>query len=82
MVLSVNGEVCQDGSTAGMVCGRAYLVWYLSQFMALEPGGLINTGAPVGVGMGLDSPTYLRAGDEVEAWIEGPGRQRQVCMEA
>lgn len=80
--LTVNGDVRQDGSTATMVRDPGYVIWYLSQFLVLEPGDLINTGTPAGVGMGMDPPTYLRPGDVMEAWISGLGRQRQVCVDA
>ncbi len=77
MWLSVNGERMQDGSTATMVYGVAFLVSYLSQFMTLHPGDVISTGTPPGVGMGRKPPRFLRAGDVVELGIEGLGRQRQ-----
>jgi 2-keto-4-pentenoate hydratase/2-oxohepta-3-ene-1,7-dioic acid hydratase in catechol pathway len=65
-----------------MVFDPFYLVWYLSQFMVLEPGDLINTGTPAGVGMGKKPPRYLRAGDVVELEVSGLGRQRQICRSA
>ncbi|MDP8978463.1 MAG: fumarylacetoacetate hydrolase family protein [Actinomycetota bacterium] len=80
--LWVNGELMQDSSTEQMVFGPAHLVWYVSQFMVLEPGDLINTGTPAGVAMGMESPRYLRAGDVMELEISGLGRQRQVCVDA
>jgi 2-keto-4-pentenoate hydratase/2-oxohepta-3-ene-1,7-dioic acid hydratase in catechol pathway len=80
--LEVDGERVQDGSTADMVFGVHHLVWYLSQFMVLEPGDLINTGTPAGVGLGFDPPRYLREGDVMELSIEGLGTQRQVCKRA
>ncbi len=80
--LWVNGELMQDSSTQQMVFGPAHLVWYVSQFMVLEPGDLINTGTPAGVAMGMDTPRYLRAGDVMELEISGLGRQRQVCVDA
>ena len=73
MWLTVNGEKRQDGSTRTMVYGVAHLVSYLSQFMSLEPGDIISTGTPPGVGMGMKPPTYLKAGDVVELGIEGLG---------
>ena len=82
MSLHLNGELMQSGSTRDMVFTPAHLVWYVSQFMVLEPGDLINTGTPAGVGMGLDPPRYLREGDIVELTIEGLGRQRQRCVRA
>lgn len=78
MWLKVNGETRQDGSTDTMVYGIAHLVSYLSQFMALEPGDIVTTGTPPGVGMGMKpTPQYLKAGDVVELGIEGLGEQRQ-----
>ncbi|MBW3602169.1 MAG: fumarylacetoacetate hydrolase family protein [Actinobacteria bacterium] len=80
--LWVNGELMQDSSTERMVFDPAQLVWYVSQFMVLEPGDLVNTGTPAGVAMGMDAPRYLRAGDVMELEISGLGRQRQVCVDA
>lgn len=77
MWLTVNGQKMQDGTTATMVYGAAFLVSYLSQFMTLHPGDVISTGTPPGVGMGQKPPRFLRAGDVVELGIEGLGRQRQ-----
>jgi 2-keto-4-pentenoate hydratase/2-oxohepta-3-ene-1,7-dioic acid hydratase in catechol pathway len=76
--LSVNGELRQDGTTKDMIFPVDHLVWYLSQFMVLRPGDVINTGTPAGVAMGRPDPPYLRAGDVVELEIGGLGRQRQV----
>lgn len=81
MWLKVNGETRQDGSSKTMVYGCAFLVSYLSQFMSLEPGDVISTGTPPGVGMGMKPPVYLRAGDVIELGIEGLGAQRQVCID-
>jgi 2-keto-4-pentenoate hydratase/2-oxohepta-3-ene-1,7-dioic acid hydratase in catechol pathway len=78
MWLKVNGESRQDGSSKTMIFGVATLVSYLSQFMSLEPGDVISTGTPPGVGMGMKPPVYLRPGDVVELGIEGLGEQRQV----
>jgi 2-keto-4-pentenoate hydratase/2-oxohepta-3-ene-1,7-dioic acid hydratase in catechol pathway len=75
--LWVNGELRQDGSTKSMIFGVDHVIWYLSQFMVLEPGDIINTGTPAGVAMGRPGTPYLRAGDVVELEIEGLGRQRQ-----
>lgn len=80
--LAVNGETMQDGTTRDMVFGVGYLVWYLSQFMVLEPGDLINTGTPAGVGMGRRPQRFLRRGDVMELEVEGLGRQRQTCADA
>jgi 2-keto-4-pentenoate hydratase/2-oxohepta-3-ene-1,7-dioic acid hydratase in catechol pathway len=77
MWLDVNGVRRQTGSTKTMLFGVAHLVHYLSQFMVLEPGDLINTGTPPGVGMGFQPPVWLQAGDVVQLGIEGLGRQQQ-----
>jgi 2-keto-4-pentenoate hydratase/2-oxohepta-3-ene-1,7-dioic acid hydratase in catechol pathway len=77
MGLSVNGETRQNGSTANMIFGVDHVIWYLSQFMVLEPGDVINTGTPAGVALGLPDHPYLRSGDVMELWIDGLGRQRQ-----
>lgn len=82
MSLDVNGERRQKGSTATMIFSVAHIVWYLSQFMVLEPGDVINTGTPPGVGMGQDPQVYLKDGDVMELEIEGLGRQRQVVRPA
>ena len=81
MWLKVNGATRQDGSTATMVYGVAFLVAYLSQFMSLNPGDIISTGTPPGVGLGMKPPTFLKAGDVIELGIEGLGQQRQVCID-
>jgi 2-keto-4-pentenoate hydratase/2-oxohepta-3-ene-1,7-dioic acid hydratase in catechol pathway len=81
--LSVDGEVRQDGNTSDMVFGVAEVVRYLSQFMVLEPGDVINTGTPAGVALGHPDPKpYLRAGQVVELGIAGLGTQRQVMGQA
>jgi 2-keto-4-pentenoate hydratase/2-oxohepta-3-ene-1,7-dioic acid hydratase in catechol pathway len=76
--LAVNGVLLQNGSTETMVFGVAELVSYVSRFMTLEPGDIISTGTPPGVGMGLKPlPQFLKAGDEVRLSIEGLGEQCQ-----
>lgn len=80
--LSVNGVVRQDGNTNDMIFDVLYIVWYLSQFMVLEPGDLINTGTPKGVSLGHDEVPYLRAGDIVEVSIDGLGAQRGELAQA
>ena len=82
MKLWVNGNLRQNGSTGTMIFDPAYLVHYISQFMTLEPGDLISTGTPPGVGLGMKPPQYLKPGDLVELEIEGLGRQRQRCVQA
>jgi len=77
--LRVNGETKQDGSTNKLIFGIAHLVSYLSEFMTLEPGDIVSTGTPPGVGMGAKPPVYLQPGDVVELGIEGLGEARQVA---
>jgi 2,4-didehydro-3-deoxy-L-rhamnonate hydrolase len=79
MWLDVNGHRYQNGSTKTMIFGAAALVSYLSRFMTLEPGDLITTGTPPGVGMGVKpSPVYLKPGDVMRLGIAGLGEQQQT----
>jgi 2,4-diketo-3-deoxy-L-fuconate hydrolase len=78
--LKVNGKTFQDGSTRTMVFKPAFLVSYVSRFMSLQPGDIISTGTPPGVGMGQRPPLYLRPGDTMELGIEGLGVQRQTVV--
>ncbi|GGY17216.1 fumarylacetoacetate hydrolase family protein [Streptomyces djakartensis] len=81
--LWVNGELKQDGTTAEQIFPVGEVVRYLSQFMTLYPGDVINTGTPAGVALGAPEPKpFLRAGDVVELEIEGLGRQRQEFKDA
>ncbi|MFJ2193802.1 fumarylacetoacetate hydrolase family protein [Kitasatospora sp. NPDC087861] len=80
--LAVNGEQRQSGSTKNMIFDVPYLIWYLSQYMVLRPGDVINTGTPAGVALGLPGTPYLRAGDTVELTIDGLGIQRQTFSNA
>jgi 2-keto-4-pentenoate hydratase/2-oxohepta-3-ene-1,7-dioic acid hydratase in catechol pathway len=80
--LRVNGKTFQNGSTDQMVFGPQFLVHYLSQFMSLQPGDVISTGTPPGVGLGQKPPIYLNEGDVVELGIEGMGVQKQVVVNA
>ncbi|MFC8299009.1 fumarylacetoacetate hydrolase family protein [Micromonospora orduensis] len=80
--LWVNGVLRQDGTTKDMIFPVAHVVWYLSQFMVLYPGDVINTGTPAGVALGLPDHPYLRAGDVVELEIGGLGRARQALVAA
>jgi 2-keto-4-pentenoate hydratase/2-oxohepta-3-ene-1,7-dioic acid hydratase in catechol pathway len=82
MSLYVNGQLRQKGNTCTMIFGVYELVRYLSQFMTLEPGDLISTGTPPGVGLGMKPPRYLQAGDVVELEVEGLGKQKQTCVPA
>ncbi len=77
MWLDVNGERVQNGSTKTMIFNVAQIVSYVSHFMILEPGDVITTGTPPGVGMGMKPPRYLKPGDVVSLGIEGLGEQRQ-----
>ena len=77
MYLEVNGHRYQDGSTKTMHFDVATIVAHLSQFMSLQPGDVISTGTPPGVGMGQTPETYLKPGDVIELEIEGLGKQRQ-----
>jgi 2-keto-4-pentenoate hydratase/2-oxohepta-3-ene-1,7-dioic acid hydratase in catechol pathway len=80
--LTVNGVKRQDGTSADMIFGIDHVIWYLSQFMVLEPGDLINTGTPAGVALGIEGNPYLRAGDVVELEITGLGSSRQEIAQA
>ena len=80
--LRVNGQPMQDGNTNNLIFDVYYIVHYLSQFMTLEAGDLILTGTPAGVGLGMQPPLYLKAGDTVELGVEGLGEQKQVCEPA
>jgi 2,4-diketo-3-deoxy-L-fuconate hydrolase len=81
MWLDVNGERMQMGSTATKVFGVHYLVSYISNFMALQPGDIITTGTPPGVGMGRKpEPRYLSVGDVILLGIEKLGEQQQSCV--
>lgn len=82
LTLTVDGESRQDGTTADMVFPVANLVSYISHFMSLQPGDVIATGTPAGVGLGMDPPTFLREGQVMEATVEGLGRQRNVIGRA
>ena len=78
--LDVNGIRRQTGNTATMIFDPYVIVHYLSQFLVLEPGDLINTGTPPGVGMGATPPVWLQPGDVIELGIEGLGSQRQRVL--
>lgn len=80
MTLDVNGVRRQHGSTSTMIFDPAFIVHYISQFLVLEPGDLINTGTPPGVGMGLKPPVWLQEGDVMELAIDGLGTQRQTVI--
>jgi 2,4-didehydro-3-deoxy-L-rhamnonate hydrolase len=82
MWLDVGGVRRQNGSTSTMIFDPYFIVHYLSQFLVLEPGDLINTGTPPGVGMGFQPQVWLQVGDVMELGIEGLGQQRQTVVAA
>ncbi len=82
MWLEVNGHRYQDGNTKTMVYKPAFTLSYLSRFMSLQPGDVVSTGTPPGVGLGQTPPTYLNVGDVMELGIEGLGSQRQTVVAA
>ncbi|MEO5658888.1 MAG: fumarylacetoacetate hydrolase family protein [Polaromonas sp.] len=75
--LDVNGQPRQRGNTQTMIFSVAHLISYVSQFMTLEPGDVITTGTPPGVGMAMKPPTFLKEGDVVTLGVQGLGEQRQ-----
>ncbi|MCF6328463.1 MAG: fumarylacetoacetate hydrolase family protein [Henriciella sp.] len=82
MRLDLNGKRMQDGSSATMIFPVAKLISYISEFMTLEPGDILTTGTPPGVGFGQKPPFYLSDGDVMELSIEGLGQQRQTTVDA
>ncbi len=82
MRLDLNGKRMQDGSSATMIFSVAELISYISEFMTLEPGDILTTGTPPGVGLGQKPPFYLLDGDVMELSIEGLGQQRQTAVDA
>jgi len=80
--LEVDGLRQQDGTTANMIFGVRFLVSYVSRFMSLQPGDIISTGTPAGVGLGKKPPVFLRAGQVVRLGIDGLGEQRQRMVAA
>jgi 2-keto-4-pentenoate hydratase/2-oxohepta-3-ene-1,7-dioic acid hydratase in catechol pathway len=77
---SVNDVMKQDSNTDDLLFGINHIVWYLSQFMELFPGDIINTGTPFGVGLGFKPPVYLKAGDRLKTGIEGIGEISNTCV--
>ncbi len=76
--LELNGERVQDGNTRTMVYKVPFLISYISQFMSLQPGDIISTGTPPGVGLGFNPPKYLKEGDVMRLGISGLGEQQQT----
>jgi 2-keto-4-pentenoate hydratase/2-oxohepta-3-ene-1,7-dioic acid hydratase in catechol pathway len=75
--LELNGKKVQSGSTKTMIFSVPYLVSYISQFMILEPGDVVTTGTPPGVGLGMKPPVFLKKGDTMRLGVEGLGEQKQ-----
>ena len=82
MWLDINGKRMQNGSTSTMVYGVNFLISYLSQFMSLQPGDIISTGTPPGVGAGMKPQVFLKPGDDIKLGIEGLGEQNQKTVAA
>ena len=82
MTLDVNGQRMQNGSTKTMIFSVNHIVHYLSQFMSLNPGDVIATGTPPGVGLGMKPPVFLKSGDTMKLSIKGLGEQNQKCIQA
>jgi 2,4-diketo-3-deoxy-L-fuconate hydrolase len=80
MHLEINGKRMQSGSTATMIFKCDFILHYLSQFMVLEPGDVVTTGTPPGVGLGMKPPVFLKAGDTMTLAIEGLGQQHQTVV--
>ena len=80
LFLDVNGQHMQKGSTSKMIYSVNFLISYLSQFMSLQPGDIISTGTPPGVGMGKKPPIYLKSGDKIRLGIQGLGEQNQTAI--
>ncbi|MGB0440625.1 MAG: fumarylacetoacetate hydrolase family protein [Paracoccaceae bacterium] len=82
VTLDLNGARVQDSDTSDMIFSVAEIISYMSQFMLLQPGDIIATGTPAGVGMGMSPQRFLVPGDVMEIEVAGLGRQRQVCVAA
>jgi 2,4-didehydro-3-deoxy-L-rhamnonate hydrolase len=80
MSLEVNGKTMQKGSTSTMIFKCDFILHYVSQFMVLEPGDVVTTGTPPGVGLGMKPPVFLKAGDVMKLAIEGLGTQQQTVV--
>jgi 2-keto-4-pentenoate hydratase/2-oxohepta-3-ene-1,7-dioic acid hydratase in catechol pathway len=80
--LEVNGKTMQQSNTSNLVYRIPFLISYISQFMTLLPGDIVSTGTPAGVGLGMDSPTYLKVGDVIELGIDGLGSSTQTAVAA
>ena len=78
--LEVDGHRYQDGSTSTMMFGVPYLVRFVTQFMSLQPGDVIATGTPPGVGLGQKPPVFLQPGNRMRVGVEGLGEQEQEVV--
>ncbi len=78
--LDINGERKQTGNTSTMIFSMAFVISYISNFMALEPGDIITTGTPPGVGMGMKPPQFLKHGDVIRLGVQGLGEQQQKVV--
>ena len=78
--LEIDGKRVQNGNTRTMIFKIPFLVSYISQFMSLQAGDVISTGTPPGVGLGMDPPTYLVAGQKMRVGIDGLGEQNQMTV--
>jgi 2,4-didehydro-3-deoxy-L-rhamnonate hydrolase len=78
--LTVNGKKMQDGNTSTFIFNVPFVISYVSRFMTLLPGDVISTGTPPGVGLGMNPPLYLKAGDVMELGIDGLGTSKQKCV--
>jgi 2-keto-4-pentenoate hydratase/2-oxohepta-3-ene-1,7-dioic acid hydratase in catechol pathway len=79
--IAVNGQLMQNGNTRDMIFPMAEAIAHLSHFMSFQPGDIIATGTPAGVGMGMKPPRYLRAGDELVLEVAGLGQQRMQVIQ-
>ena len=82
LILELNGKKMQSGNTKNMIFNTNFLISYLSKFMSLQPGDLVTTGTPAGVGMGMKPQVFLKPGDVMELGIEGLGEQKQKTIVA
>jgi 2-keto-4-pentenoate hydratase/2-oxohepta-3-ene-1,7-dioic acid hydratase in catechol pathway len=71
----------QDSNTNDLLFGIDHIVWYISQFMELSPGDVINTGTPFGVGLGFKPPVYLHGGQKIRTGIDGIGEIHNACVD-
>ena len=80
LTLEVNGKTMQSGNTKNMIFNTNFLISYLSKFMSLQPGDLITTGTPAGVGMGMKPQVFLKSGDNIKLTIDYLGEQNSKVV--